>query len=103
MQKMWIPPFLKKEAEALIAAGYQDIGWREVCTEAFGLPNAKVHILLVATSATSALVDCCLFSTVCLNLGCVLVCPATHLLGDVPVLTGTAQLFSLPGHLLPVR
>jgi hypothetical protein len=64
MQQQWAPPFLKLEADALLAAGYQDVGWREVSTEAFGLPNPKSHIILIATAGPTALVDSCLFSTV---------------------------------------
>jgi hypothetical protein len=70
VQNKWMTPFLKMEAEALLAAGYLDIGWREVSTEAIDIPNAKVHIFLVSTSGTSALVDCCLFSTVCSTVSC---------------------------------
>jgi hypothetical protein len=65
VQGRWETPFLKTEADYLLGAGYQDIGWREVATEAFGLPNPKKHIILVATDGLTALVDCCLFSTVC--------------------------------------
>jgi hypothetical protein len=64
VQERWSQPFLKVEADALLAAGYKDLGWREVSTEAFGLPNPKHHIILIATEHTSATVDCCLFSTV---------------------------------------
>jgi hypothetical protein len=64
MQQRWAPPFLKVEADAMLAAGYTDVGWREVSSAAFGLPNPKCHIILVATAGPTALVDCCLFSTV---------------------------------------
>jgi hypothetical protein len=64
VQERWSQPFLKVEADALLAVGYRDLGWREVSTEAFGLPNPKHHIILIATEHTSATVDCCLFSTV---------------------------------------
>jgi hypothetical protein len=50
MQDMWNQPFLKVEADALLAAGYKDLGWRELSTEAFGLPNPKRHIILIATA-----------------------------------------------------
>jgi hypothetical protein len=64
MQDMWNQPFLKVEADALLAAGYKDLGWRELSTEAFGLPNPKRHIILIATAQQSGIVDRCLFSTV---------------------------------------
>jgi site-specific DNA-cytosine methylase len=57
-------PFLKMEADTLLAAGYQDMGWREVSSEAFGVPNPKRHVILVATAKQCGLVDSCLFSTV---------------------------------------
>jgi hypothetical protein len=65
VQERYITPFLKMEADALLAAGYRDVAWREVSSEAFGLPNPKRHIILMATDGLTALVDCCLFSTVC--------------------------------------
>lgn len=57
-------PFLKLEVERLLAAGYGDLGWREVCSEAWGVPNPKTHIVLVATNKQCGVVDGCLFSTV---------------------------------------
>lgn len=57
-------PFLKVEADKLLAAGYRDLGWREVSTEAFGVPNPKRHVILMATAKQCAIVDSCLFSTV---------------------------------------
>lgn len=57
-------PFLKLEADALLAAGYKDLGWRDVSSEAFGVPNPKNHVILMAAAKHYALVDSCLFSTV---------------------------------------
>jgi hypothetical protein len=64
LQGEYMLPILKLEADALLAAGYQDIAWREVCSEAFGLPNPKTHVVLMATDKPSCTVDACLFSTV---------------------------------------
>jgi hypothetical protein len=64
VQGRWLPPFLKMEADALLAIGYVDLGWREICSEAFGVPNPKTHVILMATSRQCGLVDSCLFSTV---------------------------------------
>jgi hypothetical protein len=64
MQERWLQPFLKVEADELLAAGYQTLGWRDVSSEACGLPNPKHHSILVATEQRSLLVDSCLFSTV---------------------------------------
>lgn len=60
----WKQPFLKVQVDAIKDAGYADIGWREVSSQAFGLPNPKCHIVLVAHAGSSPLVDCLLFSTV---------------------------------------
>lgn len=57
-------PFIKLEVDRLLSYGYTDIGWREVSSECFGVPNAKVHIILVATREQSGVVDALLFSTV---------------------------------------
>jgi site-specific DNA-cytosine methylase len=57
-------PFLKVEADALLSAGYKDIGWREVSSAAFGVPNPKHHVILMATAKETGIVDSCLFSTV---------------------------------------
>jgi site-specific DNA-cytosine methylase len=57
-------PFIKLEADALLTAGYQDLGWREVSSEALGVPNSKTHVILVATAKELGVVDACLFSTV---------------------------------------
>lgn len=65
VQGRWMQPFLKMEADALLAAGYRDLGWREVSSEAFGVPNPKRHVILVATAKQQGLVDSLLFSTVC--------------------------------------
>jgi hypothetical protein len=64
LQDAWLQPFLKVEADALLDAGYQDLGWREVSSEACGLPNPKHHNILVATEQRGLLIDSCLFSTV---------------------------------------
>lgn len=64
MQMRWMQPFLKIEADTLLGAGYQDLGWREVSSEAFGEPNPKRHVVLVATARQCGVVDSCLFSTV---------------------------------------
>jgi site-specific DNA-cytosine methylase len=64
LQDKWMQPFLKVEADALINRGYQDVGWRQVSSEAFGVPNPKSHVILVATARQSGVVDSCLFSTV---------------------------------------
>jgi hypothetical protein len=70
----------------LLASGYRDIGWREVSSEAFGLPNPKKHVLLVATDGLTALVDCCLFSTVCPQQDRVPAC--THTFATLPCMQG---------------
>jgi hypothetical protein len=104
MQQRWAPPFLKVELDALLAVGYDDIGWREVTTEAFGLPNPKSHVILVATAGPSSLVDSCLFSTV----RCWHAWPTTLLPSDVwcmqPVVVhaGPEALFWLSGRMLSV-
>jgi hypothetical protein len=41
-----------------------DIGWREISSEAWGLPNPKHHSIVVATEQQGTMVDSCLFSTV---------------------------------------
>jgi site-specific DNA-cytosine methylase len=64
LQQRWTQPFLKVEADALLAAGYDDVGWRQVTSEAFGVPNPKAHINLIATAGPTTVVDSCLFSTV---------------------------------------
>jgi hypothetical protein len=64
VQDTWMVPFLKVEADTLLAAGYLDLGWREISSEGFGVPNPKHHIIVVATAKQCGLVDCCLFSTV---------------------------------------
>jgi site-specific DNA-cytosine methylase len=64
LQHRWTQPFLKVEADALLAAGYDDVGWRQVTSEAFGVPNPKAHIILIATAGPTTVVDSCLFSTV---------------------------------------
>jgi hypothetical protein len=69
-------PFLKLEADALLAAGYQDLGWREVSSEGFGVPNPKCHIFLVATAKQCGLVDSMLFSSVCDSHVCPRMCCA---------------------------
>jgi hypothetical protein len=64
LQQRWTQPFLKLEADALLAAGYDDVGWRQVTSEALGIPNPKAHIILIATAGPTTIVDSCLFSTV---------------------------------------
>lgn len=64
LQGRFMQPFLKLEADALLHAGYRDLGWREVSSEASGDPNAKHHIILAATERPSGVVDSLLFSTV---------------------------------------
>jgi hypothetical protein len=95
-------PFLKADADALLRAGYQDIGWREVSSEVLGLPNPKHHIILVATASPTALVDCCLFSTVCPRRGRVHVGASAHTTDQLTTHAGTGALWRLPGSLLPV-
>ena len=63
-QERWKQPFLKVMLASILQAGYVDIGWREVSSAAFGLPNPKRHIILVAHVASCRLVDSLLFSTV---------------------------------------
>lgn len=60
----WKQPFLKVQVDKLRDAGYVDIGWREVSSQAFSLPNPKCHVVLVAYAGSSPLVDSLLFSTV---------------------------------------
>lgn len=60
----WQPPFLKLKAEKLAAGGYVDIAWRTVATECFGLPQAKRHVLLVASPSDGNAAEAALFSGV---------------------------------------
>lgn len=64
MQGPWTKPFLLSELEYLLQAGFGCVGWRVVNSEAFGVPNPKDHVYLVATATPGLLVDCVLFSTV---------------------------------------
>jgi hypothetical protein len=73
-------PFLKVEADALLSAGYKDIGWREVSSAAFGVPNPKHHVILMATAKETGVVDSCLFSTVGLLYFAVVFCCISTLL-----------------------
>ena len=57
-------PFLRDEAEALRLAGYEELGWREICSADAGLPHKKPHVYLVASGSLGAVVDSCLFSSV---------------------------------------
>lgn len=59
-------PFLRDEAEALRQAGYQELGWREICSSDAGVPHSKRHVYLVAAGGfgASAVVESCLFSSV---------------------------------------
>jgi site-specific DNA-cytosine methylase len=102
VQERYLTPFLKMEVSALRAAGYRDVAWREVSSEAFGLPNPKKHIILMASDGLTALVDCCLFSTVCPRQDCALVC-AAHIFNTLHEHAGAGALSWLQGYLLPVR
>jgi hypothetical protein len=90
------PPFLKAEADSLLTAGYQDIGWRDVSSEAFGLPNPKHHVILVATAGPTAVVDCCLFSTVRPRRGRLHVCAAAHMIDQSTTHAGAGAQGSSP-------
>lgn len=60
----WRQPFLRLELDALRAAGYSEVAWREVCTQDFGVPNPKNHVLVVANAGLGSLVGPTLFSSV---------------------------------------
>ena len=60
----WRQPFLRSELDELVRVGYREVGWREVSTADFGVPNPKKHIVLVAHSGLGSIVGHCLFSTV---------------------------------------
>jgi hypothetical protein len=95
VQRRWAPPFLKVEADALLAAGYTDVGWREVSSEAFGLPNPKCHIMLVATAGPTTLVDSCLFSTVRRSLDHACARAAEPFIRAALVVAGSGALFRM--------
>lgn len=44
-------PFLHLLLEKLRVAGYRDIAWRHVSSAAFGVPNPKRHIAIVASGS----------------------------------------------------
>ena len=60
----WRHPFLREELESLRAAGYRELGWRDVNTGDFGVPNMKPHVVLVAHAGLGSIVAHCLFSSV---------------------------------------
>lgn len=64
LQKLFMQPFIKLEVDRVMEAGYNDWGYREISSQSFGDPNAKVHIVLVATQHQTGVVDSLLFSTV---------------------------------------
>lgn len=60
----WRQPFLRLELDALRAAGYREVAWREVSSQDFGLPNPKSHVMVVAHAGLGSLVGPTLFSSV---------------------------------------
>lgn len=49
LQGTFMEPFMHVLLQALRMTGYSDIAWRHVSSAAFGTPNPKSHIAVVAS------------------------------------------------------